>query len=57
MGDNVTDPVANRKHKIRVVQAFKIIYSPWKHTQGHIPHTQRKQAKLIYLNTDKLAGL
>ena len=42
MGDNVIDPVVNRKHKIRIVQVSPKSSIVLKHTQGHIPHTQRK---------------
>ena len=56
MGDNVIDPMVNRKHKIRIVQISPKSSIVLKHTQAHIPHTHRKQAKLICLNTDKLVG-
>ena len=42
MGDNVIDPMVNRKHKIRIVQISPKSSIFLKYTQAHIPHTQRK---------------
>ena len=42
MGDNVIDPMVNRKHKIRIVQISPKSSIVLKHTQAHIPHTHRK---------------